>query len=177
MQIDNDDNTPFNTETLIGCVKWFNNKAGYGFITTTDTTSPVTDIFVHHSSINVDNPQYKYLIQGEYIQFNLLKTTSSNHEWQAININGINGGKLMCETRRDFKLARFAYKKPMDENTLDNTTLDNTTLDENIQTELIDNTDNKDWTLIQKKNQINQIKQTKFKPLNKTSLPYKKQQS
>lgn len=110
MSTNKDDVTPVVYESLIGRVKWFNNKAGYGFITVTDGERSGTDIFVHHSAINVENQQYKYLVQGEYVEFNLIKTTSSNHEWQASNINGIKGGKLMCETRREFKLARSVYK-------------------------------------------------------------------
>jgi CspA family cold shock protein len=98
------------SELFIGRVKWFNNKAGYGFITVTDGSRSGSDIFVHHSSIDVENQQYKYLVQGEYVNFNLINTTSGAHEWQASNVSGIKGGKLMCETRRDFKLARTAYK-------------------------------------------------------------------
>jgi cold shock CspA family protein len=37
------------TERFTGRVKWFNNKAGYGFITATDGPNSGTDIFVHHS--------------------------------------------------------------------------------------------------------------------------------
>jgi len=110
MSTDKDDVTHVTSETLIGRVKWFNNKAGYGFITVTDGERSGTDIFVHHSAINVENQQYKYLVQGEYVQFSLVNTTSGNHEWQASGVNGIKGGKLMCETRREFKLARTVYK-------------------------------------------------------------------
>ena len=77
------------SERLNGRVKWFNNKSGYGFITVTDGAQSGTDIFTHHSVINVDNQQYKYLVQGEYVQFSLMKTTSGNHEWQASQVNGI----------------------------------------------------------------------------------------
>jgi CspA family cold shock protein len=98
------------SERLIGRVKWFNNKAGYGFITVTDGSRSGSDFFVHHSAVEVENQQYKYLVQGEYVEFGLVKTTSGDHEWQATNVNGIKGGKLMCETRRDLKLARTAYK-------------------------------------------------------------------
>jgi CspA family cold shock protein len=62
------------SEHLLGRVKWFNNKAGYGFITVTDGPKSGTDIFVHHSAINVENQQYKYLVQGEYVEFHLVKT-------------------------------------------------------------------------------------------------------
>jgi CspA family cold shock protein len=98
------------SDCLTGRVKWFNNKAGFGFITVTDGHRSGTDVFVHHSAINVENQQYKYLVQGEYVEFVLIKTTSGDHEWQASNISGIKGGKLMCETRHDFKVARSAYK-------------------------------------------------------------------
>ena len=84
----------------IGRVKWFNNKAGYGFITLTGETEK--DVFVHHSSIQVGNEQYKYLVQGEYVEFNL-ETSSGAHEYQAGEVRGIQGGKLMCETRRENK--------------------------------------------------------------------------
>lgn len=96
--------------SLTGRVKWFNNKAGYGFITVTDGSQSGSDIFVHHSTIQVDNQQYKYLVQGEYVDFGIVKTTSGDHEYQAVDVHGIKGGKLMCETRHEFKLARTAYK-------------------------------------------------------------------
>ena len=102
-----DDVTP--TEVITGCVKWFNNKAGFGFITATDGKNVGTDIFVHHTNINVENQQYRYLVQGEYVEFELLPSKSDAHEWQASNVHGIKGGKLMCETRREFKLLRSNY--------------------------------------------------------------------
>jgi len=107
----NKDVTSSASEHLLGRVKWFNNKAGYGFITVTDGVRSGTDVFVHHSAINVENQQYKYLVQGEYIEFDLIKTTDSEkHEWQASNVSGIKGGKLMCETRHELKVARNEYK-------------------------------------------------------------------
>ena len=97
-------------ERLTGRVKWFNNKAGYGFITITDGDRTGTDIFVHHSAVCVSNQQYKYLVQGEYIEFGLVKVENSTHEFQAAEVGGIKGGKLMCETRREYKMARTTYK-------------------------------------------------------------------
>jgi cold shock CspA family protein len=91
-------------------VKWFNNKAGYGFITVSDGDSAGKDIFVHHSGIKVCSEQYRYLVQGEYVQFELDNTPSGSHEVQAKSVGGINGGMLMCETRRDFRQTRFSYK-------------------------------------------------------------------
>ena len=98
------------SERFTGRVKWFNNKAGYGFITVTDGQKSGTDVFVHHSSIKVDSEQYKYLVQGEYVDFNLSDTKTQDHEFQAGEVCGINGGKLMCETRRDSRVARSQYR-------------------------------------------------------------------
>jgi CspA family cold shock protein len=88
-------------QTLTGTVKWFNNKAGFGFITVCeDGEFKDKDIFVHYSSIRVLNSQYKYLVQGEYVEFTLVKVTSDTHEFQAMNVSGVKGGPIMCEIRR-----------------------------------------------------------------------------
>jgi len=86
---------------ILGKIKWFNNKSGYGFITATTGDFLEKDIFVHHSAIRVTNTQYKYLVQGEYVQFDLVKSNNGNHEFQAANVTGVNNGELMCETRRN----------------------------------------------------------------------------
>ena len=118
MSSDKDSATPFaaasSSERLTGRVKWFNNKAGYGFITVTDGSRSGSDIFVHHSVIGVASQQYKYLVQGEYVDFELSTTQGGSHEVQAVNVVGIKGGKLMCETRHEFKMARSAYKSTSD---------------------------------------------------------------
>lgn len=101
--------------TVIKCtgrVKWFNNKYGYGFITviTTDESAAVAigaDVFAHHSEVAVGEDQYRYLVQGEYVEFSVVKTTSGNHEYQCAKVRGIHGGQLICETRH---AARAQYK-------------------------------------------------------------------
>ena len=102
-------------ERLIGRVKWFNNKAGYGFITVTDGSQSGADVFVHHTVISVSSQQYKYLVQGEYVEFSISATQNSTHDFQASNVCGIKGGKLMCETRNEFKVARTNYKTTTDQ--------------------------------------------------------------
>ena len=102
--------SPVLTEKYTGRVKWFNNKAGYGFITVTDGSKTGTDIFVHHSSIRVDAQQYKYLVEGEYTEFTLSSMSNSAHEFQAGDVSGIKGGKLMCETRHETRSTRTNYK-------------------------------------------------------------------
>ena len=48
-----------------GKVKWFNDKKGYGFITT-DTG---TDVFVHHSAIQSEG--FKTLAEGQEVEFEI----------------------------------------------------------------------------------------------------------
>jgi CspA family cold shock protein len=98
------------SEKFTGRVKWFNNKAGYGFVTVTDGSKSGSDVFIHHSAIKVDAEQYKYLVQGEYVEFTLSTVEGGKHEFQAAEVCGIKGGKLMCETRNELKSARTTYK-------------------------------------------------------------------
>lgn len=88
-------------ERNTGCVKWFNNKSGYGFISVVGGDNNGTDVFVHHSAVQVGTEQYRYLVQGEYVNFSMCKADTSTHEWQAGDVRGLNGGKLMCETRHE----------------------------------------------------------------------------
>jgi len=97
---------------LLGQVKWFNNKAGYGFITVNDGDYSGKDIFIHYSTIRVTNSQYKYLVQGEYVEFNLVKSSTDAHEFQATDISGVKGGALMCETRRINRATRDTTDSP-----------------------------------------------------------------
>ena len=97
---------PLLPDRLLGQVKWFNNKAGYGFITVNDGDFSGKDIFIHYSAIRVTNSQYKYLVQGEYVEFTLVKSSTDGHEFQAVDISGIKGGALMCETRRNNRPVR-----------------------------------------------------------------------
>ena len=101
------------TERRVGNVKWFNNKAGYGFITIGEKTDTPTDVFVHYSNINVSNSQYKYLVQGEYVEFVLTPTPEGPHAFQATAITGIEGGPTLCERRR---VTRDASAGDEDEN-------------------------------------------------------------
>jgi|APCry1669190288_1035285.scaffolds.fasta_scaffold65739_1 CspA family cold shock protein len=92
------------SERLTGRIKWFNSKAGYGFITVCDGDKAGSDIFVHYTSVRVDNTHYKYLVQGEYVEFNLVKSDSETHEFHAVDVSGIKGGELMCQTQRQMNL-------------------------------------------------------------------------
>ena len=78
--------------TLVtGQVKWFNSRAGYGFI----TSNTNEDIFVHQSNVCPKINRYRSLVQGEYVEFEL---SVSNDVKQAVKVTGINGGPLMCDS-------------------------------------------------------------------------------
>jgi len=92
-----------------GRVKWFNNKAGYGFCTVVGDENGDRvgeDIFVHHTGVKVGSEQYKYLVQGEYVHFNLRSSDSQSHPYQAANLTGLWDGQLMCETRNEQRQQR-----------------------------------------------------------------------
>lgn len=98
------------TTRFTGIVKWFNNKAGFGFVTVLDNDVAGdysgTDVFSHHTSCEVSNKQYRYLVQGEYVEFTLKVSENADHPYQADSITGVCGGKLMCETRWEVRQAR-----------------------------------------------------------------------
>ena len=85
---------------VIGQVKWFNTKTGYGFITAREGEHTGTDIFTHYSSVQVNDSQYKYLVQGEYVEFSVVKSSTGTHEFQSADVTGVRGWCLMCETRQ-----------------------------------------------------------------------------
>jgi cold shock CspA family protein len=96
-------NVSSSAQRTTGRVKWFNNKAGYGFITATTGDQAGTDVFAHHSGLAVASQQYRYLVQGEYVEFQMNAVEGGTHKFQAADVSGIGRGMLMCETRRSFR--------------------------------------------------------------------------
>ena len=97
------DETVFDGSRWLGRVKWFNNRAGFGFITVLEGEKKGEDVFTHHSGISVDTEQYKYLVQGEYVTFELRSSDNTEHPYQAGNVKGVLEGMLMCETRTSMR--------------------------------------------------------------------------
>ena len=85
---------------VTGRVKWFNNKSGFGFITVCNGSHKDKDIFAHFSALKGESSQYKYLVQGEYVDFLLSACETGKHEFNAANVTGVMGGLLMCDTHR-----------------------------------------------------------------------------
>lgn len=106
---------------VTGRVKWFNNKRGFGFITSLTGDTVGVDVFAHHSAITTSNEQFLYLVQGEYVDFVMKPATSEESaqaaatenepspRWEALAITGFGGGKLMCETRHETRSERRTH--------------------------------------------------------------------
>ena len=89
------------TERKLASVKWFNHKAGYGFLTDLESGS---DVFVHHNGIKTDDNVYKTLTTGEYVEFS---TTQDNKgKTLAVEVTGLQGGKLLCEHPKPARTTR-----------------------------------------------------------------------
>ena len=82
------------TEKLNGCVKWYNKRKGYGFITCLSEGELLNkDIFVHYTNIMTEN--YKNLFSGEYVSFTL--GVNDDKKDICLNVTGFNGGKLLTD--------------------------------------------------------------------------------
>ena len=103
------------SERLTGRVKWFNNRAGFGFVTVMEGEKKDEDIFVHHSGVVVNNEQYKYLVQGEYVSFSLRESDNDDHPYQAGDVRGVLNGWLMCETRNANRSSREDGEEGLDD--------------------------------------------------------------
>ena len=89
------------SEVQIGQVKWFNTKTGFGFLTVlSEGEYQNKDIFVHHSDLTVPEDQYRYLVMGEYVQFQMMET-DDEHKVKASSVTGMLGARLMCQVRNE----------------------------------------------------------------------------
>ena len=91
----------YGERTYMARVKWFNRTAGWGFVSLTKSAEEHDgdDIFVHWRSLDVDQEQYKYLVNGEYVSLRINYSPEGEHSYQASNVAGVDVGPLMCETR------------------------------------------------------------------------------
>ena len=94
-------------ESYMGCVKWFNNQKGFGYVTVKSGPLANEDIFTHHSAIVLQNEKYKYLAEGEYVHIKVMNCDKEGYRYQAKQVTApCENGTLMCEIR--------ATKKPRD---------------------------------------------------------------
>ena len=81
----------------LGRVKWFNNRAGFCFVTVLQGEKKDEDIFVHHSGIVVNDGQYNVLFGR--VCFLLFVRVIILSILIRRGVRGVEGGWLMCETR------------------------------------------------------------------------------
>ncbi|MGN1371937.1 MAG: cold shock domain-containing protein [Candidatus Coprovivens sp.] len=65
-------------------VKWFNDRKGFGFIEYKDNV----DVFVHYSAI-IDDNTHKSLIRGEFVEYDLVKTSDGYKAKNVVSIKDI----------------------------------------------------------------------------------------
>lgn len=84
------------SDRFTGCVKWFDSRKGYGFVTCMDRDTEYSDkdIFIHYSSISVDG-HYKKVFPGEYVSFNV--DTNEDKQNVTKNVRGVMDGPLLVE--------------------------------------------------------------------------------
>lgn len=88
-------------ENVAGKVKWFNVKAGFGFISRSDNDQ---DVYAHYTAIANKNPDHRVrsLADGEAVQFNIVEGSKGA---EASDITGVNGeavqGSEYARPRRD----------------------------------------------------------------------------
>ena len=84
---------------VVGCVRRFNKKLGYGFITViSEGEFKGQDIFVHQTSVKQGtSSRHRMLFIGECVEFDIAPSGKEEHPNQAINVGGFNGHNLMCD--------------------------------------------------------------------------------
>jgi cold shock CspA family protein len=92
------------TDRVLGLVKWF--QGGFGFVTNFETKE---DVFVHHSSVTTTVECWKMLYPGEYVDFSV--GTMDDGKSQAVNVTGVRGGPLRCETLSLLRQEREEYNR------------------------------------------------------------------
>lgn len=95
---------------VVGNVKWYDTKKGFGFVTlvTPELENTGNDIFVHFSNVNVVDG-YRRLFPGEYVEFELGQAEDGRSV--CLNVSGLFGGNLLCQND-DHRYKVFPKRRP-----------------------------------------------------------------
>ena len=120
--------------SLVGCVKWFDTKKGWGFITvlTQDVEESNADVFVHYTNLTVRNNEYKRLFPGEYVSFSIGIGQGKQGKDICIDVCGIMGGRLLTEHPEH--RYKFFPKNPQKLTTEEEEVVDQIDTDETVET-------------------------------------------
>ena len=88
------------SKRIIGRVKWFNSKLGYGFITHKNSGVEDIDVFVHWSNLELSDKEYHTLYKGEFVEFEIESCLcNTNNGIQACKVSGPNKGQLLTSIK------------------------------------------------------------------------------
>ena len=88
--------------------KWFNRQSGWGFLVLTESGGDYAgdEIFVHYNTLQCTKDVFRYLTAGEYVSVTVGTTDDAKRPWQALQVTGIDGGVLLCESRDDERTSK-----------------------------------------------------------------------
>ena len=105
-----------------GQVKWFDLKAGYGFLSVgapliaSEFLVTTADVFVHHTNIKLGKSQFRYLVHGEAVEFDIAESANDKHKFQALNVTAASSstgtGKLLCEVKNEERMFKPIKSTP-----------------------------------------------------------------
>lgn len=118
--------------SVLGSVKWFNARKGYGFVNvlSQDVPQASNDLFVHASNLSVPEDCYRTLFPGEYVSFSIGKGKDGRDT--CLDVTGVQGGPLLTQNTEYFYRVTQRYdRKSSDSRRSETETAETTETSEN----------------------------------------------